>query len=256
MVTERLAMAYGGRALRRYPSEFKPGRPHGPTLLPVSGSVAWLDGADLSKLTLAADGISAWADKSGAGADATAGVAAARPTPMIHPTLFNGRCVIRFDGNDDRLAQGGLDASDRTQTMFLAGNVQSLAGYSTILGANASGGRQIRVDQTTGKITCNKQGTSGIFTTTTLAVTAGTPFVLAVKLDTTSWECRLTGGTTETGSESTAFTAARTTSIGENTQTLSERYLGHMAELVVFPTALSSGDMDLMVQYLRTKWGI
>jgi hypothetical protein len=173
---------------------------------------------------------------------------------MTHPTLFKRNMVLGLHGSA-RMATS-CPADDRTETVFVVGLAADFSTYRTILGANSSAGRQIRLDQTTGKVTCNSQGTAAVFTTTTLAATAGSPFVLCVKLDTTTWECRMTGQTTETGSNSTTFTAGRTTNIGENTTANGERFYGMLGEIVVFNTTLSSGDIDLMMAYLQGKWGI
>lgn len=241
-----------GRGWSRYPNE-KPGRA-GTLLPPVSGAAAWFDPSDLTSLTFVNAGVSQLNDKSGGGANATQSTAASRPMAGPHPTVLNRNGALLFTRQSKMSTT--YTASDRTETSFFVGVVADVAEPRTLIGGSSVGARQIRVDQTNGKITCNSQFSSGIFTTTTLAASPGVPFVLCVKLDSTSWEVRLNSGTPETGSNSTAFTGSLTSRIGENPSSGNEPWCGLLGEILIYSTTLSSGDIDLTMAYLRTKWGI
>lgn len=242
-----------GRGWNAYP-DMKPARP-GPLVVPVA-PLARYDASALSSLTVAAGAmeVSQWNDLAGS-AHASQSTGVIRPTLAIHPTLLNRRLALMF-GGDDRMAATGLPADDRTETVFAVGIVNDVSSYRTILGSNSNAGRQIRFDQTNGKVTVNSEGTAGILTTTTIAVVPGTPYVLCVKLDTSTWEVRMSGQTTETGSNSTTFTAGRSSIIGENTPAAAERYYGLLGEIIVYGTALSSGNITSVMSYLCAKWGV
>lgn len=220
---------------------------------PVAGFIAHYDASDLTTLTLN-NGVrvSTWADKAG-NFNASQSTDANRPVVTTHPTLLNTRSALYCDGSNDQFTTS-CPASDRTETSFHVACVVSLAAVNPLIGGTngVNGGRGVRIG-TTGFVETVRQGVSTIFASTVNAVTAGTPFVSACILDTTTCEHRL-NNTTESTSNSDTFTASRVTNIasGATAQFLT----GWIAEVLIYDTTLSSGDVDQTITYLMSKWGI
>lgn len=250
LLTQGLNGVLAGRDMVRYP-DAKPGRIAFP-LPPVSGYVAWYDASDVSSLTISTGNlVTTWADKSASGYNAGIGVAG---IAAIDPNKLNGLCCVYFDGSD--FYGMSLTASDRTQTSFVVGMCNDLTAHRPLLGASNTGGNLFRIDQTTGRLNTIKEFTASLFNSSaSMAVVAGTPFVAAQILSATTIEHRLNSFTPESTAESTAFTAALTAQIAHDPKG-NNAYKGLIGEILVYDTALASGDVDLVMNYLKSKWTI
>jgi hypothetical protein len=223
-------------------------------LPPVSGYVAWYDASDLDTVIIDSsdtNGCWVWEDKSGNLLHAGQGNTASRPTTGTR--TINGRNVLDFDG-DDHL-DTVVDASDRTQTSFFVAMIDNLSAYRSLRGnVSGAGGNQFRVDQTTGQLVTNREGIAGIGQQTNAAVSASTPF-LAIQVLTASDVTHYVGATSETDSDGSSFTGSRLMRIGRKSD-FAEPWDGVIGEILVYPTALSSGDIALVSAYLNAKWGL
>lgn len=249
-VGERLPLIFGGRASRRYP-DLKPPRLSGPTAPPVASPAAWWDASVLSSLTISSVGkVTAWADLSGNGLNCTVNNT---PWAVIQPNRHYGRLTLNGDLMD---SSNGLSASDRTQTVFWCGMVNSLAAARCMFGSSGNGGRLFRVE-TTGRLACVKRNDANLFVASAaLTVTAGTPFAACLILDTSTIELRLNAVTPESTSESTTFTAALTTFLHGGDASLAGRLPGYCCEAIAYDGAMASADATATMGYLMSKWGI
>jgi hypothetical protein len=224
-----------------------------PVTPPVDGYLAWYDAADLDTVIIDSsdpDGCWVWLDKSGNLFHASQGNTGSRPTTGTR--TINSLNVLDFDGDDHM--ETAVPADDRTQTSFFVAMIDSLAAYRTLRGGTSGNGNQLRIDQTTGQLTTNKEGTAGIGTQGNASVTASVPF-LAVQVLTATDVTHYRGATSETDSNSTTFDSGRVMRIGGKGD-FAERWDGVMAEIIIYPTALSSEDITSVSSYLVNKWGL
>lgn len=80
----------------------------------------WLDASDLSTITQTGGNVSAWADKSGNGYNATQGTGANQPLTQVD--TINGKNSITFDGVNDSLSlsAGILSVTNGDYTIYFA----------------------------------------------------------------------------------------------------------------------------------------
>lgn len=221
--------------------------------LPVVGAVAWWSPDELDKITLASSGrVSQMNDKTGNGNHMTQATDSNRPMIIKYPSIFGARTGLAFQAAQS--LSSVVDASDRTQTIFAVFWLWSNSGNPTFVGPQADGGRQLRLGG--GTLEMVKSGISVLFDST-LTPSAGAPHVVAAKLDTSAIKLWLDGQTAQSNSDSTTFTASRTTELGWKGTPGDPQYLnGVLGEVVIYPTALSDSDVSLVLNYLRTKWGV
>lgn len=251
IVTERLP--YVGRSARRYPSNLKPGRLDQPTV-PVSGAAAWWDASARSTVTETTARLTAIADRSG-NAVTLSEITSTLPSYNSVPAHLRPSLATLW-GFPDVAMSAGLSASTRTQSVFVAANVFDLGSNRCLIGASGNGGRVFRVE-TSGRLRFTKRFVSDlVLSSAGMAVTVGTPFVAAMILSATDCTFRLNNVTPETTAESTGLTAALTSEIGTGDGSTTTRWRGWIGEMIVYNSTLSSGDADLVMAYLMSKWAV
>lgn len=190
------------------------------------------------------------ADRSGSGNDATRS-----GNDLVHgspTTVFRGRAAMWFPSSTTLTS--ALSASDTTETSFFVGMVRDLSGNRPLIGGSGSDSRLIRIEQTSGKIGIIRQFVTAPFTTTSIAVQAGVPFVVGVILNATTAEVWVNGAS-ESGSAALSFAAGRSSRIGQDVSA-GQYYTGWLGEAIVYGSALSAGDFAQVYGYLRSKWGV
>jgi len=252
-------MYYGlTNALGRHQSGFSPLKLH-PAL--------WLDASDASTLwdsttggaLVAADGsVARWEDKSGNGRHATQGTAVSRPQRKA--AIQNGRDVVRFDGSNDYLAlSSSYDLP--TFSIFAVSKRINNASTNAIYTSGTSDGT-------------NKRDAM-------LFYAGGSNQLLAQRSDNASYPTASIGNTfnsfeicesnfngstltvsvngVDSSPVSTSISGSSTDSIwiGAANQTVPGFWMqGDIAEILVFPTALSDTDRGRVEAYLNLKWSI
>lgn len=244
---------------------------------PLSLSPAlWLDASDDATLFDATSGgslptngndIARWEDKSGNGRHATQSVAAS--CPHRQTSVQNGLPVVRFDGINDfivpanslgvmRNVSGGSifsvtklaeqTGTDRTVIMFSRNSSDSQVRLALQLttGSDAqdfrAGARRLDGDGFTGVATSNNANWNVL---AAIGDYAGGQIILRVNGSQYQSNLPSSGNTSDTDSNLCA--------IGK----ISNNYLNaDVAEIIVFPTMLSTSDRDRVESYLATKWGI
>ena len=227
---------------------------------PVAGYACWLDAGDTSKYEFATAGVRTLYDKSGNNNDAVCSTAIYRGQMARYGGVFRGRPVLSLPG--DNLSKGyaiaGISASSRTETGFFVGMWagSSAGARGSLVGGSNDGGRQVAIEAN-GELGILRAGIAYILNGSTSIVTTGTPFVIGWKLTSTTAEVRLNGNAAETSSDSSTFTGSLSTMISVKAPVVDNQpFSGLMAELIIFTSALSSGDMTTMMSHLRTKHGI
>jgi hypothetical protein len=235
-----------------------------PAQLPTS---LWLDGADVTTVTLNGATVSQWNDKSGNSVNVSQATAANQPTYTL--AALNGRNALTFDGVNDSLGfgQSNLLRNLAGSTTFFFGRyavtptttmpviqIQSGTGGSRLLfggGLVASKftahGRRLDADSLTA---------AGV---SAQNIVPNALVIQCVRIDySAASSAQYINGVID-GSNATFQTAGNTS----NTASLgvsigaggAAPFNGLFGEIVVIPTALSTQDRQRMEGYLAWKWG-
>ena len=250
---------------------------------PMSLSPAlWLDASDSSTLFNAVTGgslptngqsVARWQDKSGNARHATQSDSTKRPLRIT--SSLNSKDIIRFDGTNDRFT--AALSSTATQISIFGVFLKASAGgsnnfYSRLIGAwNTSANAALVGDygstdgicvfhtsQTVGGISAPamhawRNGSSAQRVTAAYATAA----VYSVIRSGTSLVAHRNGtamGSAGTTS-ATAFNFNQVT-IGDSPSESDSRLNGDIAEILIYPTALSTTNRQAVQNYLGAKWGI
>lgn len=230
-------------------------------LPPVAGYTSWYDGDDLATFTLTNGAmVDAWADK-GSGANNMATFSSVDKSPVLarHPSLFRGRLALQFRAVSTGSGTGlgsSATSSDMSQTAFVVAVAEQL-NSGTLLGCNADGGNQLRVDITTGALTTNKADLASLGTQSNAGAVVGVPFV-AVQALTASDVTHYLNGVSETDSHAQTFTASRTLQIGNCITVGSGNagFNGWICEVIIYDTTLNGTDIATVTAWLRSKWAV
>ena len=208
----------------------------------ISGCALWLDAADATTLTLSGSNVTAWADKSGNGRNATGGVS---------PTFSNSGVV--FNGTNMYLSTA-YSAVPTAETFFC---VATWTGTDTrnycIIGTSATNGRNFNVLPNGGSvfIKWDRWGVGGY--ATAAGVQTGVRFLANGFFTGSNGQTTLNGGTTSP-TESFSFSGSGTTNIG--TGVLGDYYQGTINEIVAYTTVLTTTQRQQIEGYLAWKWGL
>ena len=219
--------------------------------------MAWFDAADASTITSSSGAVSQWDDKSGNGRHVSQGTAAARPTTGANTQ--NGLNVLTFDGGDRlSLSASAIDSDMTIVSLFKVTTATSF----TMPGFSLSSGNQPRpIDRWHATfanniyIALNAVGVSG-------NLRGWTSFK--------SWSCTYQKTTTfgprwveyDNNVQVSSVTNTGVHDVTDQVLSIGARIdngttlNGQMAELMIFPTVLSSAQRADVHRYLVTKWGL
>jgi len=222
------------------------------TPLDISGCSLWLDAADPRTVSLSGSNVTSWTDKSGNGRDAFQGTSANQPT--------YSNSALSFSGSQNLLCS--LSASNANETVFAVVNPSTPVGANTIFGAIPSlsngiggdGGRNIDfVTDSGGQFRILRQYVAlqvqGPFTT------FGTRALVETRTDGSTAQVYSNGALLASASF-VAYASGLVTIIGRNGRDTTNYFRGEMNEIVVYDTALTSSQRQLVEAYLANKWGL
>ena len=223
---------------------------------PLSLSPAlWLDASDLSTITASSGAVSQWNDKSANSRNVAQATAARQPTTGAN--TLNGLNVLTF-GGDDYLGPSASGFNPSTNGITAFAVVQHTDnGFTNQAISNQDGtgtGRAI--------ILKNNVGAYGTFvggTATNVGSNTASWVVMRVSCAAGSNKTLtlVQNATTTTTATRTIESATGGFVIGANKLlALTSTWSGLMAELVVFGSELSAGDMTAMDTYLNAKWAV
>lgn len=250
MVSGQVGDVFGGNS-ERVPSGLLP------TFLRTN-LLAWYDASVVSSITDAGAGaVSQWNDLSGSAYHLTQGTGGARPTTGTR--TINGRNVIDFDGSSDFM-DSSCPTSDRTSSTFVVAAADTFGQQDKIYGSSGSGGEALRISSDAihaPRCLCvDKDNVAQLYQSTLGPGCGGVlrPFVAACLLTDTTIEIRINGASQST-SESSTFTAARTLRISGGSTGV-EFFNGVIGEFIKYSAALAASEADMVIAYLSKKWGI
>ena len=219
----------------------------------------WLDASDTTTLydatsggaLVAPDGgVARWQDKSGNARHATQVTAGARP--LRKSAILNGKSVLRFDGVDDVLGHPLGVVGDNT--VFMVVKSTAVGGGTRILFSATSPNDSLNV-----YLREDNAANWGVYRISGLK-SSGQSVIGAYKIISTQ-SVGANGSFTQNGTlipfTDTGFysDANLRRGIGGNGFG-AENFNGDIAEILVFPTALSTTDRAKVESYLNLKWAV
>jgi hypothetical protein len=228
--------------------------------LRFSGIALWLDAADTQTLTLAGQNVSAWADKSGNGYNATPFATG----PQLQRGILNGNPGLYFNGTNTMAMIAGKIA---TGTNFSIFSVARYTGSGELLGV-----WKVQVSSyfifssaNTVKVGIGTSGAYveyGINTAVTQNVNQITSAVLTS--DTVSSTGTLNAGVNGSVSSYSIPGGPNTNSCDQNftvgglseTGTFQYGFTGYIHEVVFYRSSLSTSQRQSVEGYLAWKWGL
>jgi len=219
-----------------------------------AGAALWLDASDLSTITKDGSGyVSQWNDKSGNNRNATQGTAAMQPLSLTNP-LVNGLYVMRFDGSDDIMSVDlSFLAPNSRYTMFIVEGRLGTKSENYILGTDPGATNQglyvgYRNDTTwTLAQYANDLDTGGLPGYTTQLFRLWTN-----ELDSVGHYIFLDGVQRASNTNTTGMTTANSGVVGSGFG--GRRYIGDLAEVLIYNAGLSAADRQIVEAYLMAKW--
>lgn len=203
----------------------------------------WLDASDAATITSAGGLVSQWNDKSGNAKHATA-TGTAKPTTGV--TTQNGLNVLDFEGTNNIMASAASASQPWTAFVVAKSNATPLEYRSAFSG---TGVRMYALDKDNSYKRYIFAGS--IVYGATVSYTSWS--VVAAKINSSSSAVYLNGSSDGTGNAgANALADCRVGGVPENTQ---NRWKGSIAEIVLYPSALSDANRNAVEAYLRNKWG-
>ena len=216
--------------------------------LDIAGCALWLDGADSSAASMTLDGtlVSSWRDKSGNGRDFTAS-GTARPT--LTASGLNGKSVVTFDGSNDQLTNATNVVGFSSVTMFAVVYRQTGAYGGIITSTSADNTPALIIENSNigvrghGQISVNTGGFTG-------------PAVVCGRVNAGATEIFTDGLVRDSDAVSGSLGSVTTTAIGTYRLAAANYLNGYIAEIIVYPTDLTTADRARVEAYLAAKWSI
>jgi alpha-L-fucosidase len=220
--------------------------------VPTTGLKLWLK-ADAGITKDASGFVSAWADQSGSGNNASQGNASYQPKWV--DGVVNGKPVVRFDGSNDSIASTGPTGTMNTYSVLFVIKAAVLTNYDQNLGAGGGWGQFKWHTTSTGGVYTGTSGTSRISPTDgpgdgTVVANTWHRFSFVFNNGASKFYKNGTQLASKTLDLPVAWTGF---ALGQqDTNTIN----GDIAEMLVYNTALSDTDRQSAEQYLKNKYGI
>jgi hypothetical protein len=249
----KLALTGNSRTRKRY-AELSGVAAFVPT--DIAGCAAWWDASDTATITAAPTDVTAMSDKSGNGRTLTNNGGLGPETGTL---TVNGRNVLKYISASSRqLGRASFIYGLGDCTIFVVAKDDN--GNCTFIGEGRSSntnGMYIVADVITTKVSRFYHETDA---GATLFDRSGTSVATGLRLtvvDTTT-NAKITdsgGGSSNVNYTRGTFTPDRL-GIGCRRRTGSDAFInGWIAEIIIYDTALSAGNITLVETYLNTKWG-
>lgn len=198
---------------------------------------------------------SVWPDLSGNGRNATQATTASQPA--IVAGAQNGRQVRRFDGGDFLECSSVYSLS--TTTVFAVSKISvNSATVKTVYCSGSFAGSARDALLFWQASTINFQRSNGSVYPTATATATVSAFALTTGQFTGSQlSVSVNGGTPSTAATTVAGATTDLVTIGVTRENFGYNFYftGDIAEILVYPTALSTTNRQAVEAYLRTKWG-
>ena len=226
--------------------------------------VGWWKADAISGL-IDGDPVSTWSDESASGWDATA---SSTDRPTYKTSILNGLPVVRFDGTDDHLALGAVDASRTVSGSTIYAVVRTDVTDSIIrywwFGSNGTGFARtlanLSLNTRIGGRTLDSDSFASVAATTNVSASTwvlhGGVFDNANGTMAQFVDASADGTASLASSGTTSNTAASAVMIGANADATASFFDGDIAEIVFVHDALGTSDREKLEGYLAHKWGL
>lgn len=224
--------------------------------LDITGLAGWYDFSDIATLftdaartipvTADGDAIGACDDKSGNTRHATQATAGAKPT--YKAGIKNQLSIGRFDGGDQlKTANFGLT---QPTTVVMVYQMTTFVSLRYVIDGLPDPNKMAILSNTVSSASRYNAGTTRIVTGGLSVASFG---LLTVLFSGASSYYRLNGSELDAGNVGT--TAANGITLGNNPYGTAG-FTGDIAEVVIYSTALSTGDRGSLEAYLNGKWAV
>lgn len=213
---------------------------------PVAGYLLWFDASDTASITDAGAGaVSQWNDKSGNGLHLTQGTGANRPTTGTR--TLNSKNVVDFDGTNDVLITADFTQAQPVTVFAVAAEDVTTAGAQQVVGnGNVTPTLFSQFSTTYRYFAGTLQSGSGLSVDTN-------PHIWVGVFNGVSSSLRIDGTPVSTGNPGANGWSTKPLRIGASF-TPDSWFNGIVAEVIVYPSALSGGDLAAVEAYLDAKW--
>lgn len=213
---------------------------------PVAGYTSWYDPSDYTTVTKSGDAVSSIRDKGSGGFTLTPNIGMPLCTPQGKP----GRSA--FYSNAGAFWSSNVDMTDISSSFFcVACNTFFGGAGRVLLGPTGNSGISF-YPANTQQLNVDSSGVIQI-ARMTAAMTVGRPYVAGLVLSASTWAMTL-NNIRESGAHAVGLSGGRTLQVGAAAN--SPSMVGWIGDIVVYPSTLSDGDADLVINWLISKWGI
>jgi len=228
---------------------------------PVSGMILWLDASNASTITASSGKVSQWDDLSGSGNSVT------QPTSAYQPTTgtrtLNGLNVIDFDGASDEMQKTSANIMGGEMTAFVVfqhdgGGGGATPGLAALVSTttDANNFRTIYGDTRSGtnRHTIHRASGTYYLLDTTGPISTTVPYIYSTTVSSAGNAEAFVNGVSVGTQTFPELTTTATFFVGNRLQTVPADAI--IAEIVLFDISLTSNEMNEIITYLSTKWGV
>jgi hypothetical protein len=234
-----------------------------PDPLPIElGVHAWWDAADQATITDIAGKVTQWSDKSGNGYHLTQSTDASRPVTEVGTR--NGFNIIQFS-NDSLFYVGNTGIDPDTMTVFLVCGETSAVANAGFLSAHAGTGNDWdRTDAFSFSSGATSHHLALVIASSNIGLVGGagaTPMGIYTTRripSASQFQTYFNGVPNTSGTPGTWTVPTGGWVVGSRFQSggiTTPQLIGDIAEILVFPSAMSTSDTNLVGEYLAEKWG-
>ena len=222
----------------------------------IAGCALWLDGADSSSTGMTLNGslVETWKDKSNSGNNVTAS-GGLRPT--LTSNALNGRSVLTFGGSQGLTGNLAASITTNAYSVFVVCKISGAITNGRLLSTAGAGN-----DFASGSvIPCVSNGGTlsayaGTQSTTPSSVTGFASYGVFAGVLSSNLVTNSAGGMSVASAAATLSTAVTRLGVGVAAQGGTGFNTCDIAEIILYPTALSNADRARVEAYLAAKWGI
>jgi len=233
----------------------------------IAGLQLWLDASDASTLyqssggslaTSDGDPIGYWGDKSGGLKNAVQ--ASGTNKPALKLSILNSRPVVRFDGVNDFLSNS-MQWANSAFTIITVTKRASGSNYPAFVSeysGTTDGYLAFGLDPSS-YLSIHKTGLAT--SASNLVQTAGTFFIQSaqssgISSGNISVEVKSNGVSASSALTLTGLSTNSSTNFGASKNGTADFLNGDIAEIIVYSSVLSAGNLASVFNYLREKWGV
>ncbi len=212
----------------------------------IASMVAWLKADAIVGLN-DADPVTTWEDSFTSNNDLGQSTSGKKPTYQTNE--INSLPCVRFDGSDDQLTFSGI-TTGTTFSIFVVLKHNLVENYGAVCTANNTAGLFLRGSDA-GVAAGKLDFYSSADKLNTTALTANTWYYVGVVVSGGNLTFYRNGSSDNTG---TSVASMSLTTVGDDSN--GETFLGDIAEILIYTSAVAGGDLTNLHSYLATKYAL